>query len=84
MEGAEAAIKVRADLSEGVRLGVTGTPAFFIGIVRADGSIELVRRIRGAMNFELFRDETERVRVEKGVRARGDIKQKPVGSAGKS
>jgi protein-disulfide isomerase len=46
--------KIRDDQAEGRRLGVTGTPAFFLGMVRADGGIDLVRRIRGSVPSEVF------------------------------
>jgi protein-disulfide isomerase len=49
--------KVRADQAEGRRLGLTGTPSFFIGTMRADGGISLVRRIRGAAPVEVFAEE---------------------------
>lgn len=53
----EALEKVRADQSEGRRLGVTGTPMFFLGIVRDDRSIDLVRRINGLVSAEVFEAE---------------------------
>ena len=48
MEGAETQQIVKADRVEAARLGVKGTPVFFVGTVRADGTIELLRRINGA------------------------------------
>lgn len=57
MAGKEARDKIRADSEEGRRLGVTGTPSFFVGIVRADGGIDLVKRIRGSVPFEVFARE---------------------------
>jgi protein-disulfide isomerase len=50
---------IKADLDEGTRLGVQGTPMFFIGLVQSDGDVKLTRRIRGAASFEVFRAEIE-------------------------
>lgn len=46
--------KIRDDQAEGRRLGVTGTPAFFLGVFRADGGIDLLKRIRGSVPSEVF------------------------------
>jgi protein-disulfide isomerase len=56
--------KIRADQSEGKRLAVSGTPAFFIGIVAADGGVEIVRRIRGAASIDLFAQQVALVKAE--------------------
>lgn len=52
-----AATDVESDLAEGRRLGVTGTPSFFLGKVGRDGSIELHKRIEGVGSIELFREQ---------------------------
>lgn len=49
--------KVRGDQAEARRLGVRGTPAFFVGRVRPDGGIDLVTRIRGAAPVEVFAEQ---------------------------
>jgi protein-disulfide isomerase len=54
LTGHETLDKVHSDRAEGRRLGVRGTPAFFIGTVRPDGGIDLVTRIRGAANADVF------------------------------
>jgi protein-disulfide isomerase len=43
--------RVRADLAEGLRAGVTGTPAFFIGTVTKDGKLKVQRKLIGAKPF---------------------------------
>jgi protein-disulfide isomerase len=50
----EADVVVSADIKEGSRLGVTSTPAFFLGKIQADGSIELMKRFRGSAPLEVF------------------------------
>ena len=51
--------KIRADQAEGRRLGVRGTPAFFIGTVRGDGGIDLVTRISGAAPAKVFAEQID-------------------------
>jgi protein-disulfide isomerase len=50
--GALAAVK--ADSAEAKRLDVAGTPAFFVGRQRADGGIDLLKRIHGAAPADVF------------------------------
>ena len=59
LEGNEMRGKVQTDLAEGRRLGVTGTPAFFVGIVQPDGGIKLIKKIRGAASLEVFSREVD-------------------------
>jgi hypothetical protein len=35
---------------------VNATPTFFVGALRSDGSIELVKRVNGAVTFDDFVD----------------------------
>jgi protein-disulfide isomerase len=56
LESGATAEMVREDLEEGRRLGVNSTPAFFVGTIRPDGSIDLVKRINGAVPFEQFEE----------------------------
>ena len=54
LESGETAPAIERDLAEGKRLAVSATPAFFIGLVRDDGTVELRKRINGARGFEDF------------------------------
>jgi len=56
LDSDEMANKVRRDHTEGRRLGVNSTPAFFVGTFREDGTIDLVTRINGAVSYEEFKD----------------------------
>lgn len=47
--------KIRADLDAGTRVGVTGTPAFFLGTSRPDGTVHIVNRLDGAQPFSTFK-----------------------------
>jgi protein-disulfide isomerase len=54
--------EIRADQAEGKRLGVTGTPSFFLGVVRPDGSIDLRTRISGTVSVEVFAAQIAKLR----------------------
>jgi protein-disulfide isomerase len=45
--------KIRKDLEEGSRAGVTGTPMFFVGSIE-NGKVKVAKRLNGAVSFELF------------------------------
>jgi predicted DsbA family dithiol-disulfide isomerase len=53
--------RVKAHANEAQRLGVKSTPAFFLGRVRTDGSVDLIKRINGARPFELFLAELDKI-----------------------
>ncbi len=55
LENADTHAIVSADQLEGVRLGVAGTPAFFVGRMQPDGSIKLLTRIKGAVSIGAFK-----------------------------
>lgn len=60
LESGRYADKIRSDLRDGQRLGVSGTPMFLLGYVEADGTrVKGVRWIRGAQTFAAFRDALE-------------------------
>jgi protein-disulfide isomerase len=58
---AEPLAKIRADQAWGRKLGVTGTPTFFIGLLEAGGQINVKRSFAGAQRVEVFRQEINRV-----------------------
>ncbi len=53
--GDDAARQVEADTAEGERLGVTGTPTFFIGKVNADRQVEVTKVYVGGKQIEELR-----------------------------
>src|SRR5438874_2061448 len=60
LESGKYAAKVRKDLTDAQKAGVTGTPTFFIGLTDSKGSeIKAVRKIVGAQNYAAFRDAIE-------------------------
>ncbi len=46
---------IRRDLAEGGRLGIAGTPAFFLGTVQKDGKVQVLRKLNGAQPFAAFK-----------------------------
>jgi protein-disulfide isomerase len=55
LSGGTKAAKVRRDLADGAKAGVTGTPAFFLGV--ADGAtVKVVRVIKGAQPLASFKE----------------------------
>jgi protein-disulfide isomerase len=62
--------KVKNDQSEAARLGVQGTPSFFVGVVERDGKIDLKRRLRGLIQADVLANAVRDVlREERGSRA---------------
>lgn len=49
------ATAIRKDMAEGQKAGVTGTPAFFIGVAEGtDGKVKVVQSLKGAQAFLAF------------------------------
>ena len=61
LQSDKAIARVKTHASEAQRLGVNSTPVFFLGRVRADGSVDLLKRINGARPFETFSTELAKV-----------------------
>lgn len=55
---------VRADQAEGKRLGVAGTPTFFLGTVESSGAVKLRARIVGNADAEAFSREIAKLRSD--------------------
>jgi len=54
--------KIKADEKEAERLGVNTTPALFVGRVRPDGGVDLLRRVNGARPLSVFTDEVAKLK----------------------
>ena len=68
------AARVQADVSEGKRLGVTGTPEFFVGYFDARHPDELthLRRLSGTAPIDDFEAAIESVLAEAGLKEMGE------------
>jgi len=53
--------KIRRDLDEGARAGVTGTPYFFVGVTQADGKVKVLRAISGAQPYAAFKSALDQL-----------------------
>lgn len=54
--------KVEADKALAARLQVRGTPGFFLGRMRADGGVDLLRRINGSASVQALLDEVAKLK----------------------
>jgi protein-disulfide isomerase len=68
LDSGETAGRIGHDVQTARRLGVNSTPLFFLGTVKADGSIELVTRINGARPFDEFAAAVEKLRTTRQAR----------------
>ena len=65
LESGKYAARIRKDLSEGQKVGVTGTPGFFLGITDPNGAeLKAVRKITGAQPWAAFQDAIESLLAE--------------------
>jgi protein-disulfide isomerase len=55
LTGGETRSVIERHKSLAADLGIRSTPAFFVGVVQADGSVDLKKRINGAVPFTEFR-----------------------------
>lgn len=56
VESGKHAATVRKDLAEGQRAGVTGTPSFLLGIAQPNGSVKVLRVLKGAQPYAAFKE----------------------------
>jgi protein-disulfide isomerase len=56
--------KVRKDLDDGLKAGVTGTPAFFVGVADG-GTVKVARVVKGAVPFAAFKEAIDAVLAAK-------------------
>ena len=52
---ARGASRIKADMDEGTRAVISGTPTFFIGTMTGDGKVKVARRLVGAQAFTAFK-----------------------------
>jgi protein-disulfide isomerase len=50
----EAKVEVDTDIIQAISVRLIGTPEFLIGIIRADGKVQVTRRLSGALPLEQF------------------------------
>lgn len=62
LQADQALAKVMADLAEAERLKVPATPTLFIGRVRSDGGVDLVKQIRAGASAEQLLEEVGKLK----------------------
>lgn len=67
LEG-QAVAKVAEDRAEARRLAITSTPTFLLGELQPGGQVRILRSIKGAHTFDVFRDALDQ--LEKDLMAR--------------
>ncbi len=56
------ATNVRADLADGQKAGVSGTPTFFLGLTEPNGStVKAVRKLVGAQPYGAFKEPVDSI-----------------------
>lgn len=53
--GGQTTVRVKQDLAEGLKAGITGTPAFFIGTVTKQGKLKVLQKLIGAKPYATFK-----------------------------
>lgn len=53
--GGQTAVRVKQDLAEGLKAGITGTPAFFMGTVTKQGKLRVLQKLIGAKPYATFK-----------------------------
>ena len=47
--------RVKQDLAEGIKAGITGTPTFFFGTITAEGKLKVLHKLTGAQPYANFK-----------------------------
>jgi len=59
LRSGEVKAKINSDMATARRLGITATPAFFIGVVEHNSMVRVVKRLAGAQPYPVFRGAIE-------------------------
>lgn len=60
LDSGKYASRIRQDIEEGSKAGVTGTPSFFLGLTEPNGSeVKALRALRGAQPYPQFKEAIE-------------------------
>lgn len=50
---------IQKSVSEAQKMGIDGTPTFFLGVVGPDGEVTIEKRLQGAAPFDVFKTEID-------------------------
>ena len=60
LESGKYASRIRKDLADGQKAGVTGTPGFFLGVTESnDPNVKVLRVLKGAQPYASFKEAIE-------------------------
>jgi predicted DsbA family dithiol-disulfide isomerase len=59
VQSSKHAARIRADIGDSRRLGVEGTPTFFIGLIDRQQSLKITAKIQGAQEYMIFQQALE-------------------------
>jgi protein-disulfide isomerase len=66
LESGRYVARIRRDLAEGNRIGITGTPTFLLGFAPSSGSsVRIAKVIRGAKSFSEFQQAIEELLAQR-------------------
>jgi protein-disulfide isomerase len=57
--------EIKKRMAEGKKAGITGTPAFLMGFVEADGKVKAVKKISGAQPYASFKAAIDEMKLRK-------------------
>lgn len=59
------ASEIRKSVAEGQKAGITGTPAFLLGLAEPNGKVKAVKKIVGAQPYSSFKSEIDEILKKK-------------------
>jgi protein-disulfide isomerase len=60
---------IQKNLSEAQKMGIDGTPTFFLGVVEPSGDVTIEKRFKGTAPFDVFKSELDALLASKGQEA---------------
>ena len=58
---------IQKSVSDAQKMGIDGTPTFFLGVIEANGDVTIVKRFAGAAPFDVFKSELDALLVPKSL-----------------
>ncbi len=55
LDGGKSAEQIKKIMAEGMKAGVTGTPAFLLGFIEPDGKVKATKKVVGAQPYASFK-----------------------------
>jgi protein-disulfide isomerase len=60
---------IQKSVSEALKLGIDGTPTFFLGVVEPGGDVTIEKRLQGTAPFDVFKTEIDALLASNGQEA---------------